>query len=72
VWGVPDVLKHHRAFIVRVKNSKKKSFVCNGKGYVAVVDESCWMGRESNKTNKGDSGRGLSVSTGRFGVNVEL
>jgi hypothetical protein len=49
VWGVPDVLKHHSAFIVRVKNSKKKSFVGNSKVCVPVVDESCWMGRESNK-----------------------
>jgi hypothetical protein len=34
---------------VRVKNSKKKSFAGNSKGYVAVVDESCWMARESSK-----------------------
>jgi len=42
-------LNCHNAFIVRVKNSKKKSFVGNSKGYVVVVDESCWMARESSK-----------------------
>jgi len=42
-------LKHHNAFIVRVKNSKRKSFVGNSKGYVRVVDESCWMARKRSK-----------------------
>jgi hypothetical protein len=42
-------LNCHNAFIVRVKNSKKKCFVGNNKSYVVVVDESCWMARESSK-----------------------
>jgi hypothetical protein len=28
---------------------KKKCFVRNNKGHVVVVDESCWMARESSK-----------------------